>query len=619
MYPARPRGGVYCGGSCPLRASVAACMIVLTYSIFGPTYLNISPTLLSPPYSPMHFFRLCTLSAALLVFLCIENASATLGHFASEATSSQKDSVLNVFQLSAPVMEPLEAECNRHVSLMVHTFGDSDTKPFKAQFTPPSCNFNRVVIHFNGTVKGKQYDRLGIMYLGSTEVWRTSTAEPTSDGVKFSYDKDMTAYLSLWKEKQTLIFDLPNFVDKTYTGEYHASLSAHFWYDSHPPEVADVILPISREVGQQGLPSVFHLPYQRGMVYHHISKKAVHAHVSIAATGQQDEEFWYTNVFNQFKDDFGVNGRSLPAGGPFREVQLLIDGYLAGVAWPMPVIFTGGIAPNLWRPTVGIDTFDMREQEIDITPWLPYLTDGKSHTFEMRVVGIKHDSEANSTHLSTEDIAHYWLGSAKIFVFYGKSKKVKARYERPKMVTNDPEIEMQLSHPKNGSMHAKVQVTRSVNVSSAAGTWYQSLVYSNENVLSKNGVIQKTNQNFHTKTKAKNMYAPKFNEERKYGMPLSVKTTTMRSGRGSDSVNVHADVDYTLSVDTSGRPDVSAFSLASGAVRLHHQMTGTSKYSNNMNNNSDVSDTHQLFRHIWNGNNYKRDTSTKNSQLVSSM
>ncbi|WFD20934.1 hypothetical protein MCAP1_003189 [Malassezia caprae] len=567
----------------------------------------------------MHFFRLCVLSAALIVSVCFGAASATPRRFAGETTSTQKDSMLNVFQLSAPVMEPLEAKCNHHETLMEHTFGNSDKKPFKGQFSPPNCNFNRVVIHFNATVKGRQYDRVGIMYLGSTEVWRTSTAEPTSNGVKFSYSKDMTAYLSLWKKNQTLIFDLPNFVNKNYTGKYQATLSAHFWHDSHPPEVADKILPISREVGQQGHPSVFHLPYQRAMVYHHISKKAVHAHVSIAATGQEDEEFWYTNVFNQFKDDFGVNGRSLPAGGPFREVQLLIDGYLAGVTWPIPVIFTGGIAPNLWRPTVGIDAFDMREQEIDITPWLPYLTDGKSHTFEMRVVGVKQDSETNSTHLSTEDIAHHWLGSAKIFVFYGKTKKGKAHYARPKMVTNDPEIQMQLSHPKNGSMHAKVQVTRTVNISSAAGTWHQSLNYSNENLLSRNGVIQTTHQTFHTTTKSKNMYAPKFNEERKYGMPLSLKTTTISSGRGSDSINVHADVDYTLNLDTTGRPDVSAFSLASGAVSLYQRMTGTSKFSNNMRNNSDESNTHQLFDHNWNGKSYKRDTSTKNSQLVSNV
>lgn len=572
-----------------------------------------------PAYPLMYFVSLSALVAALFASLCFGNVVATPKSLASDSLPAQNSGLLNVFQLSAPVMEPLDGDCNEHVTLMEHTFGNSDKKPFKAHYSPPSCNFNRVVIHFNSTVKGRQYDRVGIMYLGSTEVWRTSTAEPTSDGVHFSYDKDLTALLSLWKKNQTMIFDLPNFVDSTYTGEYHTTLTAHFWHDSHPPEVADKILPISREMGQQGDTSVFHLPYQRAMVYHHISKKAVHAHVSIAATGQQDEEFWYTNVFNQFKDDFSSNGKSLPAGGPFREVQLLIDGYLAGVVWPLPVIFSGGMAPNLWRPTVGIDTFDMREQEIDITPWLPYLTDGKSHTFELRLVGIVQDRDSNSTHLAADDIGNYWLTSAKIFVFYGKSKKGKSRYERPSMKTNDPEVQMHVSHQVNSSMHAGVQVTRSLNISSAAGTWTQTLKYSNENKLSSNGMIQWTNQTIHTKTAAKNMYAPKFNEDKEYGMPLSLMTMTKDTGRGSDSVKVHADVDYTLNIKTSGRPDLSAFSLASGAMHLQQRMTGTAKFSNDKKDNADdVSDTHQRFLHMSHGKEFNRNTSTRNSQLVSS-
>lgn len=44
----------------------------------------------------------------------------------------------------------------------------------------------------------------------------------------------------------------------------------------------------------------------------------------------------------------------MPAGttfgdGPFREVRLLVDGVLAGAAFPYAVIFTGGIVPTAWR------------------------------------------------------------------------------------------------------------------------------------------------------------------------------------------------------------------------------------------------------------------------------
>jgi hypothetical protein len=33
------------------------------------------------------------------------------------------------------------------------------------------------------------------MYFGDTEVWRTSTAEPTANGIIFTYVKDMTEYV----------------------------------------------------------------------------------------------------------------------------------------------------------------------------------------------------------------------------------------------------------------------------------------------------------------------------------------------------------------------------------------------------------------------------------------
>lgn len=97
---------------------------------------------------------------------------------------------------------------------------------------------------------------------------------------------------------------------------------------------------------------------------------------------------------------------------PFREVQLLIDGNLAGVAWPFPVIFTGGIVPGLWRPVVGIDAFDLREDEIDITPWLPLLCDGKEHNFTVRVSGLNDDGKGNVA--LSEITGSYWLVTGKV-------------------------------------------------------------------------------------------------------------------------------------------------------------------------------------------------------------
>ncbi len=71
-----------------------------------------------------------------------------------------------------------------------------------AAYVPPPCEFDHVVINFTTVVKGRQFDRTGVMYLGDNEVWRTSTAEPTSYGIRWEWLKDMTPFLSLWKQPQ---------------------------------------------------------------------------------------------------------------------------------------------------------------------------------------------------------------------------------------------------------------------------------------------------------------------------------------------------------------------------------------------------------------------------------
>ncbi len=63
--------------------------------------------------------------------------------------------------------------------------------------------------------------------------------------------------------------------------------------------------------------------------------------------------------------------------------------------------------PGLWRPIVGIDAFDLREDEIDITPWLPTLCDGASHTFQIRVAGIDDDGQGHGT--ITDTVGSYWV------------------------------------------------------------------------------------------------------------------------------------------------------------------------------------------------------------------
>ena len=300
--------------------------------------------------------------------------------------------------------------------LMEHSFGFSYGLPFVAEYKPPKLDFNRVILNLTVVSQGRQFDRLATMSLGDVEVWRTSTAEPkAAPGIVWTSWKDMTHYLSLWKEPQKLIFDLGNLIDDKYTGRYKDTLTAIFVREKGielpPPGPADLIVPFSGRRSASNFSSTFTYPDSKAESQITLPQNIHRAVVSIAANGQLDEEFWWSNVPDEGTHTFP--NATLPGLSSFREIRLRIDGHLVGLSWPMPVIFTGGISPPLHRPIVGLQAFDIREQEIDITPWAGLICDGKPHNFSMEVVGQ-----------NEQVVPRYWVLSAKIFVWYGAKRTV---------------------------------------------------------------------------------------------------------------------------------------------------------------------------------------------------
>ena len=80
---------------------------------------------------------------------------------------------------------------------------------------------------------------------------------------------------------------------------------------------------------------------------------------------------------------------SCQAGGPYREVQLRVDGQLAGIAAPFPTVWTGGWSnPFLWYVIPGPRAFDVKPVEYDLTPYAGLLNDGKAHRVEVSVLGV---------------------------------------------------------------------------------------------------------------------------------------------------------------------------------------------------------------------------------------
>lgn len=53
-----------------------------------------------------------------------------------------------------------------------------------------------------------------------TLVWRTSTPEPTPDGIIWTYIKDVTRYIPLFADSGTLILELDNLLETGLNGIY---------------------------------------------------------------------------------------------------------------------------------------------------------------------------------------------------------------------------------------------------------------------------------------------------------------------------------------------------------------------------------------------------------------
>ena len=186
-------------------------------------------------------------------------------------------------------------------------------------------------MNFTVTSRGRQFDRLALMYLGDIEVFRTSTAEPTATGIIWTYIKEMQQFDALWQTEQTIIFDLGNLINEMYTGIYNTTLTATFFTVPDSPATADTILPISARKSASNMPSVFQVPGDNASVAYTLPGNVNRAVVSLSACGQSTEEFWYSNVLTSEEDTFAPTAGSFPGGSPWREVQLLIDGQFSVV------------------------------------------------------------------------------------------------------------------------------------------------------------------------------------------------------------------------------------------------------------------------------------------------
>ncbi|MFI9151426.1 peptide-N4-asparagine amidase [Streptomyces sp. NPDC053367] len=266
-----------------------------------------------------------------------------------------------------PVGKPAGKSCR--VTLAEAQF--RDFTPYTGGYTPPEgCGdrWSKVVLRLDGKVKGRQYDRLGYVHVGGVEILRTSTPQPSPDGIEWSVEKDVTRYSDTFRAAGDVEMLIGNVVTDTYTGVIDVKVTLTFY--------------AGRPAAHRTPDRVLTLTDGTTLTAPGNSERIL-AEVYATGSGGGCEEYWYLTVP-------GSAPYSCPADdGPYREVQIRVDGRLAGIAAPFPTVWTGGWSnPFLWYVVPGPRAFDIKPIEYDLTPFAGVLNDGRPHRVEVSVAGV---------------------------------------------------------------------------------------------------------------------------------------------------------------------------------------------------------------------------------------
>jgi hypothetical protein len=301
-------------------------------------------------------------------------------------SSAVETNYQNPVTAAPPLSVPNTTSCTETL-ISNYAFGPSGyDNPATGTYTPPSgCSapWSMVVLTFSGNVAGRQFDRETEMWLGGAMIYMGTTPEPTQQGISWSLQKDVSEYYALFTQSEPYVIHLPNFVGVSggvaYTGVEYITVTLTFYETSSQYPVAahpDAVVGFSNNnwIFDGGRTAVSASPVT-------LPTNIDSLYLELWAKGNSCDEFWYAS-----QPDAYASANGLCGGGAFREIQVSIDGKLAGVVWPFPYIFTGGINPLLWRPIPAVGAFNEAPYVLDLTPFVGMLTDGEPHTISFTVV-----------------------------------------------------------------------------------------------------------------------------------------------------------------------------------------------------------------------------------------
>lgn len=176
---------------------------------------------------------------------------------------------------------------------------------------------------------------------------------------------------------------------------------------------------------------------------------------------------------------------TLLGAGPSRVIEVYINNQLAGFVFPFPVIYTGGIAPQLWSPMVAVSAFDVPFYQIDVTPFLPQLWNDPG-ALTLRIVNGYNNTQAINSN---------WLVNLQLLQWQNPHVRAQGGFIIPPINPPQPDkVKAQVYHQSNDTFNQIVcidkqfEVTADLNIAKSMApqadqsvrvTWSQTCSYEN--------------------------------------------------------------------------------------------------------------------------------------------
>lgn len=155
----------------------------------------------------------------------------------------------NPFAGGPSVSEDSVSQCDVQLfdKAALDSYGAVLNSPYLGESNECPGPWSKIIIKIHGSVAGVQFDRAGAIWLAGVELLRTTTPEPTTPGIEWKIERDVTSYSSIFYAPSNATLQIPNTVNDQYTGVIYITATLHFFAGevrSSGPSPADAVIPL---------------------------------------------------------------------------------------------------------------------------------------------------------------------------------------------------------------------------------------------------------------------------------------------------------------------------------------------------------------------------------------